>query len=430
MSADPSAELIARARLAEREGRAPDAAATWDELDRCAPDHPFSLFRRGRRLVQARDPRAALPLLQAAEAGETTDPDIPLHRGLALVMIGNLEEALAAFDAALARDPYFLMALLSKASVLERMARRRDAALVYRDALKIAPTTGSIPAFLERPLAHARTIIEADSSAFGSHLRAALAPAKARWQGTDFARFDATLEIFSGERPRPATTDPYPHAPTLLYVPGIPATPFYDRAHFPWLAAVEARTEAIRAEFFQVFEGAREQFAPYIQYPDHAPVNQWERLNKSPDWSTFFLWRDGRAFDDNIARCPATAAAMRAAPLCDQPGFAPTVMFSALAPHTHIPPHTGSTNARLIAHLALVIPEKCRYRVGAVETEWREGAAFVFDDSIEHEARNDSDWLRVVLIFDVWNPLLNVAERDLIAQMMIASNEYRAVEGA
>ncbi|NDC57476.1 MAG: aspartyl beta-hydroxylase [Alphaproteobacteria bacterium] len=422
--ADLGSDLAARARAAERAGDIGQAEALWAELERAAPQHPFALYRTGRRLVQARDPKAALPLLEAAEAGEATDPDIPLYRGLALVMSGSLEAALDAYDRALARDPYFLMALLSKGSVLDRLGRKRDAALVYRDALKIAPA--AVPPFMARPLDHARAAIAEDARAFGAYLRAAVAAERARFPGADFARFDATLAIYAGEAERPQTDEPYPHAPTLLYVPDVPAWPFYERSYFPWLDAVEAQTDAIRDEFFGVFEGARDQFAPYIQYPDHAPVNQWRDLNKSRDWSTFFLWRDGTAFEDNIARCPATAAAMRAAPLCDQPGFAPTVMFSALAPHTHIPPHTGSSNARLIAHLALIIPEKCRYRVGAVETDWTPGKAFVFDDSIEHEARNDSDHLRVVLIFDVWNPLLSAAERALISAMMNASNDYRA----
>jgi aspartate beta-hydroxylase len=35
----------------------------------------------------------------------------------------------------------------------------------------------------------------------------------------------------------------------------------------------------------------------------------------------------------------------------------------------------------------------------------------VFDDSIAHEAINQSDHTRVVLIFDTWNPYLGEAER-------------------
>lgn len=50
--------------------------------------------------------------------------------------------------------------------------------------------------------------------------------------------------------------------------------------------------------------------------------------------------------------------------------------------------------------------------------------AWVFDDTIEHEAWNDSDQTRHILIFDVWNPLLSDAERELVTELMTALNTY------
>jgi aspartyl/asparaginyl beta-hydroxylase (cupin superfamily) len=103
---------------------------------------------------------------------------------------------------------------------------------------------------------------------------------------------------------------------------------------------------------------------------------------------------------------------------CDQPqvrGASPNAMFSLLAPNTAIPPHVGVNNARLVCHLPLVVPEGCWFRVGAETRHWRKGEAFVFDDTIEHEAMNPSGELRVVLIFDVWRPDLSPVERQAIA---------------
>jgi aspartyl/asparaginyl beta-hydroxylase (cupin superfamily) len=105
-------------------------------------------------------------------------------------------------------------------------------------------------------------------------------------------------------------------------------------------------------------------------------------------------------------------------------GLCPNALFSALAPKTHIPPHNGETNARLVAHLPLVIPDGCVLRVGFEERRWNIGEVLVFDDTIEHEARNDSDELRVVLIFDVWNPLLSQAEREIVNALAEASREF------
>jgi aspartyl/asparaginyl beta-hydroxylase (cupin superfamily) len=57
------------------------------------------------------------------------------------------------------------------------------------------------------------------------------------------------------------------------------------------------------------------------------------------------------------------------------------------------------------------------------------GTAWVFDDTIEHEAWNDSDEPRAILIFDVWNPELTALERDLLRETVTALAEYYAPEG-
>ena len=115
-------------------------------------------------------------------------------------------------------------------------------------------------------------------------------------------------------------------------------------------------------------------------------------------------------------------------PMADQPGFAPNCIFSVLQPRTRIPPHTGSTNTRLVVHLPLLLPGKCGFRVGNETREWKMGEAWVFVDSMEHEAWNDSDLVRVILIFDTWNPFLSEAERELISAMMTAKNAWMIQE--
>jgi aspartate beta-hydroxylase len=96
-------------------------------------------------------------------------------------------------------------------------------------------------------------------------------------------------------------------------------------------------------------------------------------------------------------------------------------MFSLLAAKTRIPPHTGVANVRLVAHLPLIVPPDCGFRVGGTTIEWKTGQTIVFDDTIEHEAWNDSDELRVVLIFDLWAPALRQWERDGAARIIDAA---------
>jgi aspartyl/asparaginyl beta-hydroxylase (cupin superfamily) len=153
-------------------------------------------------------------------------------------------------------------------------------------------------------------------------------------------------------------------------------------------------------------------------------VNQWTELNHSLKWSTLQLMRSGKPVQANLDRCPETAKALAALPLADIDGLCPNVMFSALAPKSRIPPHNGETNARVVAHLPLIVPEGCNYRVGFEWRQWHVGETLIFDDTIEHEAINDSDELRVVLIFDLWNPLLAPAERELVRKLTAAARSF------
>ena len=110
--------------------------------------------------------------------------------------------------------------------------------------------------------------------------------------------------------------------------------------------------------------------------------------------------------------------------LCELGGIGPNVFFSALAPNTHIPPHHGESNARVIAHLPLIVPDNCGIRVGFEKREWEVGKALIFDDTLEHEAWNDSDELRVVMIFDLWNPFLGEKGRTLASALAEATRSF------
>src|SRR5262249_12646320 len=136
------------------------------------------------------------------------------------------------------------------------------------------------------------------------------------------------------------------------------------------------------------------------------------------------LWRAGVPVEENLARCPKTAAALAGWPQCDLLRTGPTAVFSILDAHTRIPPHVGVNNARLIVHLPLVVPPGCGFRVGGETRSWDPGKAFVFDAPIEHEAWNDSDAPRAVLILDTWNPQVSPAERELVTALTAAVGDY------
>ena len=62
--------------------------------------------------------------------------------------------------------------------------------------------------------------------------------------------------------------------------------------------------------------------------------------------------------------------------------------------------------------------------MGSETRRWIEGEGWLFDDTIEHEAWNDSPEPRVLLLFDVWRPELSEEERGLVATMLEAVDSY------
>ena len=380
-----------------------------------------TLGARAKAALQRRDGRAALELLAQVPAAEVI-ADTWLDKALALRMTGDLVAAVDALDGALTLEPRNFLALLSKGALLERLGQAKAAAVIYRNALAVSSAFETLPLALVAPVERARQAVAAHTAALAEHLRASVASLRAEAGGEALERFDECLSIYAGE------TRAYVQEPLLITCPRLPAIPFYDRALFPWLAELEAATTELQGELHAVMEARADDFAPYIAFPPGAPVNQWGELNHSRRWSSYFLWRDGARQEGARAACPTTAALLDRMPMADQPRFAPTALFSVLEPRTRIPPHTGSANTRLVVHLPLILPGPARFRVGNVTRSWRLGEAWVFDDTIEHEAWNDADAPRAILIFDIWNPLLSPAERRLISAMMTAKNQFLSVE--
>src|SRR5258708_7733125 len=147
----------------------------------------------------------------------------------------------------------------------------------------------------------------------------------------------------------------------------------------------------------------------------------------SPEWSAFYLWKNGAIVPENAARCPKPLSAVADVPLARVRNRSPSILFSLLRPGARIPPHTGEVNTRLICHLPLIVPPNCSFRVGNDTRVTVEGRAWVFDDTIEHEAWNGSDRTRVILLFEIWRPELTVEERGLVSAMFEAIDAYKPV---
>jgi aspartyl/asparaginyl beta-hydroxylase (cupin superfamily) len=324
---------------------------------------------------------------------------------------GDLPGALAAIDNALAISPLDFSALLSRAVILEGLGNP-GAGEEFGNALAQLPPDEAVPAPMMPAVAYAKKRRDDHRRTLEERLLAGL---PAQLDTNERAR----AERFITNRSR--RTRHYHQEPSDFHYPGLPEIEFHAREHFPGIAALEQATADIRAEFDALIAAEAAEMVPYIQYPDRVPMRQWKELNHNPKWTAIHLLQNGQRIDANARHCPKTLDAVANLEQPQVPGASPNAMFSLLAPGTRIPPHTGVANTRLVCHLPLIVPDNCGFRCGETIREWRIGEAFVFDDTIEHEAWNDSDQLRVVLIVDLWPPALGLADRDVVAAVIGAS---------
>ena len=357
------------------------------------------------------DARRAREQFERVVAGAPVDASVFVGLAYACRSLGDATAALAAAERALGLEPRNLRALLLKGDALAAGGDVTTATAYYNEVVGLADRGAAMPEDLKREVERARAQLASTASGFEALLRERLQGAGLEQPAA--ARFRESLEILFGRQPVQL------QQPRFYYMPGMPQRPFYDRSLFPWLADLEAAAGAIRSEAEAVLADPSA-FRPYVERNPTLPHRRQDGMLENPDWSAFYLWKNGELVAANAARCPATLAALEGLPIVRSPNRSPSILFSLLRPGAHIPPHNGLVNTRLIGHLPLIVPPACRFRVGNEIREWAEGQAWVFDDTIEHEAWNASDRLRVILIFEVWQPELSDTERSLVNAMFAA----------
>ena len=362
------------------------------------------------RAAAQRDFGRAVSLLE--EAARLAPEDAALWMRLAAMRRGTGQpaRALEAVHKALAIHPRDFTALLMRASLMHRLGDA-NAGEAWGHALAQKPD-GEIPAHMAPIVEEAEERYEAWREHREGELKAAMAKAEERADPEQRKRIDR----FRSNVLR--RTRPFHSEPTDYFFPELTEREFHPRRLFPWLEQVEAATAQMCDELQQVMTAERAELVPYVQFDEHVPMDQWRPLNQNPDWTAIHLIQHGKVIDANARHCPQTMAVLEQLPQPDIAGASPNAMFSLLAPNTKIPPHVGINNARLVCHLPLIVPEGCWFRVGGETRLWKTGEAFVFDDTVEHEAMNPTDQLRVVFIFDVWHPDVSAIEQEAIAALI------------
>ena len=409
-------QLLRGAAAARQAGQGAQELALLDEAMRIDGSHPVVMNARGLRALADGDFELAERLFDAALKADPGQQ--PLMMNLASARRGRGDRAgeLAALEAVIAVDQRHLMAQMRLADWHRADGNFPRAAEHWRNVLSMAAGIADMPPALQARIEEGRRFVAEQHADFAARLDGGLAQAVAAADETSRRRMGACVDAMLGRR-RIFTNEC-----SGVHYPFLPADEFFERRHFPWMPALEARTDAIRAEFRALAAGMSEVIRPYVRQEKGTPENKWSALDNRLDWGACFLWEYGEPNAPVLEACPETAKALAALPRNHIPGRGPSAFFSLLKPRTRIPPHTGVTNTRAIIHLPLIVPQGCGFRVGGETRQWTEGEAFAFDDTIEHEAWNDSDELRVVLIFDVWNPHLSDAEQDLLVDMFAAAD--------
>lgn len=436
MSRNPPDDVAARRQAAHAlagQGRVADAEREFGLVLREAPDDLDALnflalcaHGRGRG-------NEALRLLEHAQRVRADDAVTLGNLGVLYRERGRLDEAHAALTAALRAQPEAFVARLRLGEVLQALGRDAEALPAYFGAILAAQQRGawlgddSTPPPLRPLVRHAMRFVAGGRREL---FHAMLAPLRERHGAAALARVERCLAMYLGDQP---TVYAQPRQrPKFLYFPDLPSPRWFERERFPWYAALEAETAAIRAEMLAVLAQSRG-FEPFLGAVDdpHLLQEQLRGEGGAPAWDAYFFFRHGERHEANARRCPRTAAALDAAPLCRIREHAPEVCFSVLAPGTHILPHHGVTNTRVVTHLPLLVPDgDLALVVDGESRRWQEGVCFSFDDSFEHEAWNRSADTRVVMLLDAWNPYLSEVECAALTELIGAIGDFNRAAAA
>lgn len=175
---------------------------------------------------------------------------------------------------------------------------------------------------------------------------------------------------------------------------------FYNINEVPELKILEENFEVILNEL-QALRQSSENGFWLSTFPEYL------HPNSKNIWKVFTFKFFGIKHPLNCSLCPKTYNILSQIPELISADF------SYLPANTKINPHKGFTKMVLRAHLGLIIPSNCGIRVGNETHTWTKGKMLIFDDSFDHEAWNDSNEDRFVLMLDIANPKWNYTAKEI-----------------
>ncbi|MET0290762.1 MAG: aspartyl/asparaginyl beta-hydroxylase domain-containing protein [Steroidobacteraceae bacterium] len=414
---------VEEAQLLLRAGRIEEAERVWLDVLERSPLDVQALNMVALASLRTGQVNRAADLLRRAVGVRPSHATSHHHLARALELLGDLEGARRHYIEAVRHSKELPAARLHLGALLERLGDHDGALLQYARVLSEMQGQGrwvdvaTTPPALQTQVRRAAQVVREGRRALLFRLLEPLA----RDYGVDsLQRVARMLRVHLGEE---SVDYPDPRQrPTFLYFPDLPTSPWIDPRLIPGIDAYEMATPRILDELLALLPEARGSERVFLTAEVEAQNLRGSR--GEPSWTGHYFYRHGQIRQDNLAACPATAAALAALPLNIVRDHGPEVMFSVFTPGTRLLPHRGVTNTRIVTHLPLIVPPDCALEVGGERHTWRKGEVVAFDDTYEHSAWNESPELRVVLIADLWNPHLTEVERLATARVVETLGDF------
>lgn len=413
-------ERLNQARALDVSGQSVQAALMYSAILRDYPDHAEATIRMAQFAMTSGQVARGLELLGNIATKHPENGQLTVELAIAQADAGDLKSAIGTLEAAVVRLPDFYKGWLL-------LGEFRDAAGDGSGALH-----ARFQAVTRARRAGAWKDQETTPPALMNSVLCAIEQVRSRRREIYFASYDNLRRQHGANalkrvdralaghlREWDATPADPRQRPKFLYFPDIPCVPYHDPYLQPWAEKLKAGYPILRTDALRVLDEDK-QLPNFINFREGDSIETvLTGDGPRPAWEAFFFYRHGKRYDENHARCPRSSEILESLDLCRIRDEAPEILFSVLTPGTHIQPHHGVTNTRLVMHLPLVVPADCALNlVDVAEHHWKEGELVMFDDTFLHEAWNRSDSTRIILLMDCWNPHLTPEERMAIKQLI------------
>ena len=420
MEAEELERRLEKARSFERSGQVLQAESQYLGVLKAWPRNLEAARRLAHFALMRGDGTRAIGLLRSAAQIEPSNAQLKVDLAVAHLASEQTTDAIRVLEGAVVDHPAFTVAWLLLGEVRDSIGDPSGALKAWNQAVTRSQRQGywknqetTPPHLLESVVKAIERLRRGRRDLFFGAYDAL----RRQYGGDELKRVDRALTGYL--RDWDATPSDPRQRPKFFFFPDIPNQPYHDPYLQPWASTLQGAFPVIREEALGLLH-EREPFQDFIEFKEGDAVEEVLTGDaKRPTWEAFFFYRHGDRFEENHRRCPKTSAVLESIELCRVEEQAPEVLFSVLQPGTHIMPHHGVTNTRLVMHLPLIVPPDCALNlVGAGEHHWKEGELVMFDDTYLHEAWNRSQQTRVIVLMDCWNPHLTAVEKRAVKQLI------------